>query len=188
MNTTTIQKNLRKKYDIKRSRLSKNKKLQIAAAVLAVFIVTAGGIYAYHSLHKVKGLEYENNATIGTLPGIDIEQRQEELQQQLDESQTAFSINTNTVFASGTAQGNIMLENPAQNAKLLTAEIYLTDTNEQIYKSKALKPGTYLETIKLDKVLDAGVYSAVVYFKSYRQDTQEYLGQTGASITITVES
>lgn len=78
----------------------------------------------------------DDNATMGVLPGIDMEQRQAKLQQQLDEGMIAFSINTNPVFATGGSEGNLMLENPANNAKLLMAEIYIDSTQEMIYQRK----------------------------------------------------
>lgn len=61
-------------------------------------------------LFRDKGntLELDDNATIGIMPGIDIEQRQAELQEQLDEAMIAFSINTNPVFESGSSEGSLM--------------------------------------------------------------------------------
>ena len=84
----------------------------VVAAVLAVFALKKPG----------DSLELDDNATMGILPGVDVAQRQQELQQQLDETMIAFSINASPVFASGSAEGNLMLENPANNAKLLGVE------------------------------------------------------------------
>lgn len=133
-------------------------------------------------------LELDDNATMGPLPGIDMEQRQKELQQQLDETMVAFSINSSPVFASGRAEGNLMLENPETNAKLLVVEIHLDSTDEIIYQSKALPVGSYIETARLDKVLDPGTYPATAYFKAYRESDQTFVGQAGAAITISVLS
>lgn len=134
------------------------------------------------------GLELDDNATMGVMPGVDLEQRREELQEILDEGMIAFSVNTSPVFESGRSEGNLMLENPENNAKLLVAEIYTDDTNELIYSSKALLPGSYIENVRLDKVLEPGQYSATVYFKAYRESDESYIGQSGAGITITVLS
>ena len=134
------------------------------------------------------GLELDDNATMGILPGIDIAQRQDELQQLLDESMIAFSINTSPVFATGSSEGNLMLENPANNAKLLMVEIYRDDTEELIYQSKALPVGSYIENVRLDKVLEPGEYAATAYFKAYHEEDGSYIGQAGAAILITVLS
>ena len=50
---------------------------------------------------------------MGVLPGIDIAERQAQLQEQLDEGMIAFSINSRPVFAAGGAEGNLLLETPA---------------------------------------------------------------------------
>ena len=133
-------------------------------------------------------LQLDDNATMGVLPGIDITERQAQLQEQLDESMIAFSINSSPVFADGGAEGNLMLENPEHNAKLLVAEIYLDDTQELIYQSKAIPAGAYIENAMLDKVLEPGEYQATAYFKAYREDDRSFIGQAGAAIKITVLS
>lgn len=166
----------------------KPKSSKLILILLLIIAATVVGILYYVTQNKNSGLVMEDNATIGDMPGVDMEQRKKELQKQLDESMIAFSINTSPVFSSGTSEGNLMIENPGNNAKLLVAEVYLTESNELIYTSKALKPGSYLENVKLDKVLEAGNYDATVYFKAYTEDTQEYIGQTGAAVAITVQN
>lgn len=165
----------------------KNKKIiAFVTIVIALFIVSFG-VYKYMQSKQVSsGLEIDDNATMGIMPGVDMDERIKELQEELDRNMIAFSINTNPSFANGISEGNIMIENPEQNAKLIVAEIYLE--NELLYKTKALKPGSYIENIKLDKELKKGEYDAVVYFKAYTEDTQEYIGQTGAEITLHVQS
>ena len=133
-------------------------------------------------------LELDDNATMGPLPGIDMEQRQKELQQQLDETMVAFSINSSPVFASGRAEGNLMLENPANNAKLLVVELYVDGTGELVYQSKAIPVGSYIENVRLDKVLGPGTYPATAYFKAYREDDHSFIGQVGAVVTLSVLS
>lgn len=167
-----------------------SKKILIFATVI---VIAAAGIF-YGMSQKNKGLEFDENATIGTLPGIDMEQRKAEMQKQLDDSMIAFSVNTSPTLASGTSEGNFMIENPQQNEKLIVAEIYLDNTEsengtgELLYKSKFIKPGSYIENLKLEKVLSAGTYNATVYFKAYNIDNQSFIGQTGAAIKITVQS
>lgn len=166
----------------KRTSKSSNKLI-----ILLLIVIIAGGAVFYHSQNK-SGIQYDENASMGVLPGVDLEKRKEELQKQLDENMIAFSVNTSPVFVSGTEKGNLMIENPEHNAKLLVAEIYTNDTNELIYQSKAIKPGSYIESAKLDKVLNKGTYEATIYFKAYNLKTNDYIGQTGAEITITVQS
>ena len=162
--------------------------LPAVCAACAVCLVVAAGLAVFALKKPGNSLELDDNATMGILPGVDVAQRQQELQQQLDETMIAFSINASPVFASGSAEGNLMLENPEHNAKLLVAEIYLDDTQELIYQSKAIPAGAYIENAMLDKVLEPGEYQATAYFKAYREDDRSFIGQAGAAIKITVLS
>ena len=169
----------------------KRKKRLLLAAIVCLLLLAAGGWYFltnWNARLADDSLELADNATIGMLPGVDVAQRQAELQQQLDEGMIAFSINTAPVFATGGSEGNLMLENPANNAKLLVVEIYVDDTQELIYRSKAIPVGAYIENDMLDKVLEPGQYAATAYFKAYREDDHSYIGQAGAAIVITVLS
>ncbi len=139
------------------------------------------------AVETVAGLEFEN-ATLGILPGIDLDARQKELQEILDKSMIAFSINTNPTFADGEALGNLMIENPENNAKLLVVEVYLDLTKELVYKSKAIKPGYFIEEVKLDTKLSEGTYPATAFFKGYTEDTQEFIGQAGMEILLHIMS
>lgn len=170
----------------------KRKKQLLLVGALCLLLLAAGSWFFLSAQDTDNtaddSLVLDDNATMGALPGIDIGQRQAELQQQLDEGMIAFSINANPVFATGGSEGNLMLENPAHNAKLLVVEIYIDATQELIYQSKAIPVGSYIENVRLDKVLEPGQYAATAYFKGYREDDHSYIGQAGAGITITVLS
>ena len=165
----------------------KRRKKRLLAALCCVCLLLAGTAAVFFTRQPPDNtLELDDNATMGILPGIDIAQRQAELQQELDESMISFSINTSPVFANGGAEGNLMLENPENNAKLLVVEIYIDGTEELIYQTKALPAGSYIENDRLDKLLEPGQYSATAYFNAYREDDHTYIGQAGAAITISI--
>ncbi|MEY8392398.1 hypothetical protein D3Z36_11420 [Lachnospiraceae bacterium] len=169
--------------------MSKRKKRLLAiAGILLLLLLTILICYFLFTKKDNQNLEYDDNATAGILPGIDIDERRKELQNLLDKSKIAFSINTSPVFLNGTSKGNLLIENPGNNAKLLRVSILIDDTEEEIYASKYLKPGTYIENVKLDKVLEKGTYNATAYFSAYDETSGEYIGQTGAQIVIKVEN
>ena len=169
--------------------MSKGKKRAlIIAVVILLILLTIGICYFLFTKKDTKDLEYDDNATTGIMPGVDVDERRKELQTLLDRSMIAFSINTSPVFLNGTAEGNLLIENPGNNAKLLKVSIIIDKTEEEIYASKYLKPGTYIENVKLDKVLEKGTYDATAYFLAYDEETTEYIGQTGAQITLTVRN
>ena len=160
----------------------RNGRLLAAMCVVCLLAAAAGAFLTLRG--SGDSLELDQNATMGLLPGVDVAQRQAELQQQLDESMIAFSINTSPVFENGGSEGNLMLENPANNAKLIVVELYLNETEELIYQTKALPAGSYIENARLDKLLEPGEYPATAYFKAYREDDHTYIGQVGAALTL----
>ena len=169
--------------------MSKGKKRALTIAGI-LLLVAATVVICYFLFRKQQEPDplYDNNATIGILPGIDIDERRKELQDMLDRSVIAFSINTSPVFLNGTSEGNLLIENPGNNAKLLQVRILIDDTEEEVYASNYIKPGSYIEKVKLDKVLEKGTYPATAYFSAYDENTTEYIGQTGAQITISVQN
>lgn len=168
----------------------KKKRILLAAFACLLLVIGVGIFWMARDENKTQddGLQLDDNATMGVLPGIDVAERQAQLQEQLDEGMIAFSINTSPVFATGGSEGNLMLENPANNAKLLVVEIYIDDTQELVYQSKAIPTGAYIENARLDKVLEPGEYPATAYFKAYREEDHSFIGQAGAAIKITVLS
>ncbi len=170
--------------------MSKGKKRALLIiGILLLLALTVGICYFIFTKNTAEAdLQYEDNATTGIMPGVDIDQRRTELQEILDRSMIAFSINTSPVFQDGTSEGNLLIENPGNNAKLLQIRILIDGTEEEVYATKFLKPGSYIESAKLDKVLEKGSYNATAYFSAYDQETGEYIGQTGAQIVITVQN
>lgn len=169
--------------------MSKSKKRALIVAGIALLLaVTISVCYFIFTKNSKTDLVYDDNATTGIMPGTDIDKRKEELQEMLDRSMIAFSINTSPVFINGTSEGNLLIENPGNNAKLLKISIQINDTEEEVYTSNYLKPGTYIESAKLDKVLEKGTYDATAYFSAYEEETGEYIGKTGAQIAITVQN
>ena len=169
--------------------MSKSKKrVLIVAGIALLLAVTISVCYFIFTKNSKTDLVYDDNATTGIMPGTDIDKRKEELQEMLDRSMIAFSINTSPVFINGTSEGNLLIENPGNNAKLLKISIQINDTEEEVYTSNYLKPGTYIESAKLDKVLEKGTYDATAYFSAYEEEPGEYIGKTGAQIAITVQN
>ena len=168
----------------------KSRKKTVILVFLAGAVVVLGiaCFLLLQMLPSRNSLELENNATVGIMPGIDREQRLKELQNELDKGLIAFSINTSPLFDPKTQEGNLMLENPKDNAKLLVAQVVLNEGQKTLYTSKAIQPGSYLERIRLEQPLAEGVYEATVYIQAYDEQTQDLIGQTGAAVTLTVQN
>lgn len=169
-------------------KMSKKVVLISTGALFLVAATIAVCFFLFYQQAAETSLTFEDNATAGIMPGIDIAERQKDLQNILDKNMIAFSINTTPVFLNGMAEGNLLIENPENNAKLIKVSIIINGTSEEVYSSNFIKPGTYIESAKLDKVLEKGTYDATAYFSAYEEETAKYIGQTGAGITLLVEN
>lgn len=126
------------------------------------------------------------NASVGSLPGKTREEIEAELQQKMDESMVAYSINSVPTFENGTAEGDLMLEARANNLNYLEFVIHLDETGEEIYRSGLMEPNQYIVNDRLLVDLDAGEYPATVDITIYDMETFEARGMTQAGICITV--
>ena len=101
----------------------KKKRALMAIGILLLLLITIAVCYFLFTREDTTDLQYDDNATAGILPGVDVDERRKELQNILDRSMIAFSINTSPVFLNGTSEGNLLIENPGNNAKLLRVKI-----------------------------------------------------------------
>lgn len=69
----------------------------------------------------------------------------------------------------------ILLENDATNAYLMAVEITLDSSNQVIYRSKYIKPGSYLDTIPIAENLNIGEYPATAHIGAIDPQTLELL-------------
>ena len=132
-----------------------------------------------------EGLAYEPNAVVGTVNRSPEEVRAE-LEAQVAEGLVSFSINATPCGKRG-ADVNWMIENPENNAKLIAVEVTLDETGETIYKTGAIRPGMYVMYAPPQRELAPGEYRCTAMIRSYRLETEEFIGQAGAELLLTIE-
>lgn len=130
----------------------------------------------------------EPNAVVGMMPGKTEEQIREELDRQVADNIIAFAINSRPVFENGTAEGNLLFENPTSNGKLTRLELYRDDTGELLYSTGLLEPGSYVPAAKLELELPAGEYACTAYIYAYRLADESYVGKVSAGLELTVQA
>lgn len=108
------------------------------------------------------------------------------LQEKVDEGQFAFRINANPYFAADCESGNLRIENPARNIYCMQVELILDETGEILYSSPLIKPNQYVEYVGLSRQLPSGDYSATVRFVAIHPETDAYMGEVAAAITLSV--
>ena len=173
-----------------KSATHKRKGTRVVILILVLVLLVAAGAFTawYFLIRPPYNDRLEPNAVVGVMPGKTNLQIEEELTRQVQEKEVAFAINSAPVFENGTAEGNLLFENPKSNQKLTRVEILRDDTGELIYKSGLLEPGSYIPEASLSVDLDAGTYSCTAYIYAYKLEDESYIGKVAAGINITVEN
>ena len=160
--------------------------------LLLALAVTAAGVLTFlylwqqneekESPPETAALVYDNAAA----PGGWEDMISDDLAEKVEAGMINISMNTIPVFASGEAEGNLMIVNEEVNRFPQIVEIIRNDTGETIYTSGAIPVGSKIEAAKLNRTLAAGKYDCTALFYSVDPETGARLGCAGAAITITV--
>ncbi len=166
------------------------KKRRLAFALLLVLLPAAAGALHWLLLNRQPQAPMQNpNAVVGALPGKTAEQIEAMLNAQIDETTVAFSINSEPVFESGEAEGELMIECPEVNLNNIRVTIARDDTGEQVYDSGILQPNSYIysDTLQTKEPLPAGSYACTATVHLLDRDTDEEKGIAQAALVITIE-
>ena len=160
----------------------------MAIAIAGAVIVVAAAAWFFFGRSGGGGDFFDTAATTGVLPGMTEEQIVEELNRVVEEGMFNISINTQITFPDGTAEGQAYIDNISANHYNMTVKIMLDDTGETVYQSGGIKPGQYIENIRLSKDLPAGSYRATAVFTAHDPEDQSEVGQAAAQLILTVEA
>lgn len=127
--------------------------------------------------------DMESNIVVGALPG---QEDSAEKQRALDEGMIGFSVNTLMTFSTPSAEGAVMFENPVGNGKYTRLKLVRDDTDEEIYTTGLLQPGTYVEKDTLDAMVPVGEYACTALVEAYRTNDKSYIGTVAAGVKVKV--
>ncbi len=68
----------------------------------------------------------------------------------------------------------------------MQAELILDETGEILYSSPLIKPNQYIEHVGLVRQLNSGDHAATVRFIAIHPDTDAYMGEVAAAISLSV--
>ncbi len=165
------------------------KKTGLIVGIIAAVVVVAAVIVGI-VVFSGSGQDdfYDANSIIGQAPYKSEEEIMAELNRIVEEGMMNISIASVIEFEDGQSEGVAYIENVPGNRYVMKVDIKLDDTGETVYESGGLKPGNYIEKIKLNKDLPQGTYSATATFHGLDPDTLEEVGTAGAVITLNVLS
>ena len=157
----------------------------LVAAVIAA--VGAGGWYYWKSQQdEVSDYWFDKAAKDGMIEGRTEKEIQEILNTVVQEGMFNVSVNPNPSFKNGKSEGNLCIENIKANHYYARVVLTLDETGEEVFESKGLKPGQYIENVKLSKNLKKGIYPATAQFIITDPETLKDIGKVNTQVTLNI--
>lgn len=179
-------------HEYRKRQKKSRKKVQatIFLVLLGMFLLIGGSLWHLKNQPANVGrgiIQFDDSAQTGNLPGKSDEDIQRALNEIVEQGMFNISITSEAYFDRGSLEGKVRIENIPANLYYMKVVITLDETGEPLYESGAIKPGQYIESIKLKKSLEPGRYGATAVFTALDQKTYEEVGNAAAKITIIVE-
>lgn len=176
--------------DSNSSERRKKKKGMIALLLLFLVIAAAVGGWWYYTSRSVMDATtkywFDKFAEDGSLEGKSPVEIQGILNSIVEEGMFNVSINARAVFNDGKSEGSIGMENIPQNRYYCRIILTKDDDGTVLYESQGVKPGQYIDKIKLKKDLDAGEYPCTALFIITDPESLDDIGQVKVNISVAV--
>ncbi len=153
-----------------------------------VLALICGGYWWINRTDMDKTTKYwiDKAAKKGSLEGRNPNDVQGMLNTVVEEGMFNVSVNASVVFENGQSSGSLGLENISANHYYCSLRLVLQDSGETIYKSGGLKPGQYIDEIKLSKNLEKGIYPCIAEVTATDPETLEDVGQVDVYVEVIV--
>ena len=174
-----------------RKGISRRKKKQgIWAAVFLLLILAGTGVFFWWRSQQVMDTTtkywFDKLAKDGTLEGKAPREIQGMLNQIVEEGMFNVSINALASFDDGKSEGSLGMENISEN-RYYARVVLVNDADQSVlYESKGIKPGQYIDKIRLKKNLAAGQYPCTARIIATDPETLEDIGQVQVQIEVVV--
>lgn len=129
---------------------------------------------------------FDKMAQDGTLEGKTPQEVQGLLDSIVEEGMFNVSINARAVFQDGKSEGSLGIENVPENQYYCRVVLRRDDDDSVLYESKGMKPGQYIDKIKLKKQLPAGEYPCTAQIVATDPETLDDIGQVHVKISVIV--
>ena len=168
----------------------KGKKTALLFLIALFLLAAVGGGYWWYQKNQAMDATtrywFDKMAQDGTLEGKTPQEIQGMLNSIVEEGMFNVSINARAVFENGSREGSLGIENIPENRYYSRVILRRDDNNEVIYESQGLKPGQYIDKIKLKKNLPAGEYPCTAQIIATDPDGLEDIGQVNVKLQVIV--
>lgn len=154
------------------------------AIVIAIICILLAAALALSML----GGKSNRQGDLGQLDGKTDAEIQAELDRVVEDGMFNISIASVVQFDSGTAPGELRIENVPGNRYLMSVQITHDDTGEVIYTTDMIEPNHHIQSDELAVALPKGNYDCTATFFAYDPETEELIGQAAAKMKIIVAS
>lgn len=179
--------------DEKRISRAKKKRPQkwplLVLLILLLIAAVGGGLLWWKNTHRMDETTrywFDKMAKDGTLAGKTPRELQGMLDSIVEEGMFNVSINARAVFNDGKAEGTLGMENIPENRYYARVTLLNDKDGSVLYESKGIKPGQYIDKIKLKKNLSKGEYPCTARIVATDPDTLEDIGQVQVKINVIV--
>ncbi|MDR1764604.1 MAG: hypothetical protein LBR77_00615 [Lachnospiraceae bacterium] len=175
---------------VKRRKKKKKKWLLILLILLLLLLLGAGGAFIWFlnqpKVDKTTQYWFDKLAQDGTLEGKTPEDIQAILDQVVEEGMFNVSINSQVIFLNSKSEGTIGFANVTANHFYARMTLVREDTGDTIFKSAGIKPGQFIDTIKLDKTLSPGEYDCIAKVIATDPDSLMDVGEVDVKVKVYV--
>lgn len=163
----------------------------IAAAVALVMVLAAVGAGAALWLNSPKsvgpGVYYDVDAQSGQAPWKSQEELQAELDRVVEEGMFDIAIAATIEFPAPGEEGLALIENVPANRYDMRVSLLLDGTEEEVYRSGLIAPGSYIQSVRLTRDLEPGSHQAKAVFEAVDSQTHEAVGKAAAEVELVVK-
>lgn len=165
------------------------KKWWLLLLLLLLIAAGVGGFFWWRNAHRVDETTkywFDKMAQDGTLAGKTPQDIQGVLDAIVEEGMFNVSINSQAIFNDGKSEGALGMENIPENRYYARVTLINDEDNSVLYESKGIKPGQYIDKIKLKKNLPAGQYSCTAQIIATDPETLDDIGQVRVKVEVIV--
>jgi len=132
--------------------------------------------------------DLSNSGDLRTIPaGLPKAEVERWKNKKVDKDMAFIKLNTALTMKEGEKAANLSLINPPYSAYDFRVKIVLDNDSEDIlYISDLVKPGTFNKTVKFQKSLSLGHYNAIVYYTFYGETGDDVIKEHEVEISIAV--